>query len=327
MRRFLTLKILTSPEASCEETPLTLTTFCPSLNRTGRFCYLHNEAVMSSPLEAPEQANNDRKQLILKQRARIDPLTAPENMTKGLLDLPAELLIEICTLVFGDKVRVNINVLHRRGSSPSRQFMNALPAEMSKLDGLLKCSRATRNYAYIVLGRQVLFDANSINFTDLPLAFGKDNCLRMHRLDLYAHFEVKTGQDSVWTDLLQMFVRDLSNLVYFELWSVHDQCRPPYPESESRDPEGSVSRHNQECRSLMQFAAYLINLHPKLDRLIKDALDGPTYKEGELKVFNNYVIDQFSNKRPWQSRTSFTDESRTKKETIEVIVTRSWKRA
>lgn len=198
--------------------------------------------------------------------------------------------------------------------------MKALPPEMSRLDGLFKCSKATRSCAHIVFGQQVLFDANSINFTDLPLVFGRQNCLRMHRLDLHAHFEVKTGQDSMWTDLLQIFVGDLSNLVYFELWSAYDKGRPPSPESEFEDPAGSVTRQNQECRSLMQFGAHLINLHPKSDRLIKDALNGPTYKEGELRVLNNYVIDQFSNKRPWNSRTSFTDDSRTKEETTEVTL-------
>lgn len=100
-------------------------------------------------------------------------------MPKGLLDLPAELLIEICASVFGNEVEVNINVLRRRGSRPSRQSRNTLPTEMWELDGLFKCSKAIREYANIVFGQQVLFKANSIDSTDLPLAFGKEHCLRM----------------------------------------------------------------------------------------------------------------------------------------------------
>ncbi|KAK5938850.1 hypothetical protein PMZ80_009042 [Knufia obscura] len=254
---------------------------------------------MSSSDSAVDIGHNDRAQLFLKQRAKIDPSLSTKDAKRSLLDLPPDLIIHVFTLVFGNKVGVNINVLRRFDGTPSRQLMYSFPAAVSKLEGLFGCSRITRDYATIVLGQQVMFQANSMNFSDLPLAFGKDNCARIHKLDFHAHFGVKTGRDTVWADLL------------------HIPFGQRTPNMMSGDPAGSVTRQNQECRSLMQFGAHLINLHPKLSRLIKDSQYGPEYKEGEAKVVNNYIIDHFGTKRKWQSRTSYTNASRTEEEVIE----------
>ena len=117
--------------------------------------------------------------------------------------------------------------------------------------------------------------------------------------------------------MLDMFVDELRNLERFELWSGHNSWRAPYPEHESGDPAGSVTRDQQERKSLMHFAAFLVLRHPKLKRVIHDVRTGRTFN-GPENVINNFVLDTGETVRKWAKASRKLRASDAEPQEIEV---------
>ena len=94
-------------------------------------------------------------------------------------ELPSEIMQRIISHLLGGKVRININVRRSHGYGPSRHMHLGFPAEVTSTRPLLWTSRVFRDNTIAVLGSDLEYYANSIQFEDLPSAFGRGNCLRI----------------------------------------------------------------------------------------------------------------------------------------------------
>ena len=218
-----------------------------------------------------------------------------------LSTLPPEIIQRIISHLLGGKVLININVRRAYGNTPSQYLHHGFPTMVTTLGPLLTVNKTISENAIAVVEHDLQYKANSIQFVDLPSAFGRDNCLRIKNLDLHLLFLEKTSRETTWPALLDMFTDALRNLERFELWAGHSSWRAAYPEHESGDPEGSVTRQGQECKSLMHFAAFLTLRHPRLQRIIHDVRYGPTYGSNAENVINNFVLDTGNVVRVWNS--------------------------
>lgn len=86
---------------------------------------------------------------------------------------------------------------------------------------------------------------------------------------------------------------DLPNLTKLEIWSSYEvhKVLSPYPEHESGDPDGTISRQGQEQRAVIKLGCFIASRHESLKRVIKPANSGPTFEVGETKIVNRVIID------------------------------------
>lgn len=214
-------------------------------------------------------------------------------------DLPPELKAMIFWYIF-DQDPIDITVrLQGYGAGKLQLFgigkkilLHGFPSAIANMHGLLQAGPDTRAFATGYIGQQK-YTCNSEALADLPLAFGPGHCGRVLDLSMDMTWSNKNFHDDLWPPLIKMFAKDLANLMKLEIRSSYEVFKAllPYPERESGDPGGTISRQDQEQRAVIRLGCFIVSRHESLKRVIKPANGGPTFDVGETRIVNRVIID------------------------------------
>lgn len=241
-----------------------------------------------------------------------------------LQTLPNEILEKICSQVI--KSENPVDFLRVRHSKDGKLSIYSRGGNKTRLNlrSMLMTSSKLRMFAQQWLARESRFSVRSDNFVKFPEAFGRANAALIEHLELEFSFTQKVQHERDWPGLLDMFSTDLQNLSELKLSTTWESGRRPYPENESNDPPGSLSREGQERRNVLRFAAFLILRHLKLRRLIWPAGSGPTFEIDEVRPSIQFILDKGKHhetndfRRAWGTMEKWVDETRTNKVLCEV---------
>jgi len=195
----------------------------------------------------------------------------------------------------------------KRGRRAMR-LRNMFPRLVADFNGILMSCKDMHEEVEKYLSQKVLYvSKHSSGIQDMPLVFGQDNCLLIRRFELRMEFQMKVNHQRQWPAFLKLLLTYLPNLEFFSLYSEWCASQVPYPENESGDPPGTMSRFDQERRAKMRFLSWLIHYSPSLDLLIRPANTGPTWRSGEHTYKHNLIAEKHSQKhgRVWKRATKF----------------------
>lgn len=124
-------------------------------------------------------------------------------------------------------------------------------------------------------GKTIFFNHNADAQPKLNQELGGDVSL-VRNFELRLNFKTKCWHRSEWHKLLRSITRlpVLNNLVLF---STSERGRAPYPHNESGDPNGSVTKHQQEFRSLLLLGSFISKRHPNLPVMLLPARSQPNH--------------------------------------------------
>lgn len=210
--------------------------------------------------------------------------------------------------------RANVTMAppRKRGRRAMR-LQNLFPKLVEDFQGTLNACQLLQQEVgeYLAQCRHILFySTHSAGLHDMPEVFGRDNCLLIRRFELRMEFRMKTAHQYEWPGFLQLLLTDVPNLEWFKLYSewFTSQDQRPYPQNESGDPAGTLSRFDQERRAKLRFLAWLIHYAPNLDLLIRPANTGPTWAAGEHTRSHYLIAEKYDKdkRRTWETTTKFT---------------------
>lgn len=248
------------------------------------------------------------------------------NPKTTLLTLPDEVIEKICMEAIDSKGTVCVSRLRRRDVNEEARPAESRPTPLSNLKTLLETNSTLRKFAQQWLARNSRFFAKSTNFLNFPEVFGRSNAVLLEHLELHLSFTQKVQHERDWPGLLGMFCTDLPNLAELVLSTSWELGRPPYPTQESGDPQGSLTREDQERRAALRFGAFLVLRHPKLRRMISQADSGSSFEVGESRASVRFILDKGLNKeagdfrRKWNTMEKWVNETRIDKVHCEVSI-------
>lgn len=254
--------------------------------------------------------------------------TSKQSVT--LESLPPEVLGHICCHILDSKATLCLTVSRRISDNNFRTFQqnhSAVVECLENLTSLMLSGPLLKAHAENWLARKRRPYARSENFVYLPEVVGPENVKFIKSLDLQMSFNQKISHEHEWPSLLNMLVNDLPNLTDLKLSSSWETGRPAYPYHESGDPYESLSREEQERRTILRLGAFLTLRHPNLNRMIWPADSGPSFEADETRSTVYLLLDHGMYKTPgdlkreWKSVSKWTDETRTKKVASEVCLT------
>lgn len=187
-----------------------------------------------------------------------------------LLLLPLEVRNNIyCQLLDGQKLRIDVTT--SRGTT--HRLKSGVPHLFRAAKSLLLTNKAIHTETKEYIFRSVTyFNRNADSQERLPEILGAD-CTLIRHFELRLNFRIKCWSGTTWPRLLESLV-NLPNLESLRLYSTSEEGREPYPQRECGDIDGTVTRQQQEYRSLILLGAFITHRHPNLDLMIEPALDG-----------------------------------------------------
>ena len=230
----------------------------------------------------------------------------------NLLDMPLEIRYNIYSHLLDHNEVADISLKPKRKPHHVVRLKSFFPRAVGVFNGLLASSHAMNKEVQAFLGRNcTFFSTNSKNILATPHHFGFENCNLVAKFVFRMEFHMKVEDEDRWPKILDMFSRIFPNLEVFELYSDWAVRKGPYPQDESRDPEGSVTRLQQEMRAKFRFLAFFVVRHPNFrgkSRVIRPAKNGPRYTSGEATVRHAYIAEVTDQKvkRRWDKLTRFT---------------------
>lgn len=221
---------------------------------------------------------------------------------KGLCHL-LRLLIEvrenIYSFLFGDNTtKTNLSTAKaRRNFQPKYRLQNDIPVVFKDISALL-CTHPTifeeikdfnpRSTTYF----NIYGDAQA----DMSAILTTDQLSHVVRFEMRAEWHLKVHHRRYWPGVITSLCA-MPQLEYFRLYSETQIDAPPYPQRECGDPDGSVTKYQQEYRSLLLLGAFIELRHPNLDLMVQPAGSGPSYKTGEWLVVHEFHLKKFNSDR------------------------------
>jgi hypothetical protein len=199
--------------------------------------------------------------------------------------LPGETIMKIIGLVLGSEQTVDLTMPHAKGGRIKLRFTQWFPALRDAFSKFLLTCKCARAEGIDYLSRTTRFKSrNSDSARNIPALFGTEATGMIRRFELHADFRNKTMHEPLTPPLLEMLVNSMPHLRRFSFCSDYLTHSVAFPQHESGDPDGSVSRHDQERRFLLRFGAFLTLRHPSLEVLVLPAASGPRYSSNQYRT-------------------------------------------
>ena len=213
-------------------------------------------------------------------QASFDEQAIPYSETR-LGQLPAEIKNEIFGLLFGfEDPRMDTTIPHAKRGRLRLWFSRLNEVFREPFATYLLVSKDFRAEGMDHLMTVITFyNRNGDSARNLPVVFGEEATASIQKFELQAHFINKTRDESTWPFLLDLLNAKMPNLKRFTFVSDYLSDSVPYPESEVRDPDGSVTRDQQERRWLLRFGAFVTLRHQNLKVMVLEAASGTRYTD------------------------------------------------
>jgi len=207
-------------------------------------------------------------------------------------DLAPELQNMIFACVLDHEGPIDVTVQLPRNYQRSWRLQK-FPPGIRNMEDLLRAAKYVRELAKEYIGRQN-FTCNSEALFDLPSAFGPGHCSRILDLSMRMTWSMKCFDHTRWPSLIETFAKYLPNMAKLKIWSSYEayKASAPYPELESGDEYGTVTRQVQEERAVVRLGCWIVLTHPTLNRVIKPADSGPSFELREDHIVNYVIVDK-----------------------------------
>ena len=202
----------------------------------------------------------------------------PYSMTT-LGGLPHEIKTVIFGWVLGFDHRIDLTVAHAKNGQPRLWFSSFFPDMREPFSTYLRaCTGLRQDGIDHLLETTVFFNRFSDSAKHFPKLYGDVATGMIQHFELHMHFINKVNHERTWPALLNTLVDNKSNLKRLTILSNYLTNGQVYPPHESGDPTGSVSRHDQERRSLLRLGAFVTLRHPTLKVMVVPATSGSWYR-------------------------------------------------
>lgn len=203
-----------------------------------------------------------------------------------LMTIPLEAREVIYSFLLGDKEnKTNLTTAGaRRNFRPALRLKDGIPLVFKDIKTLLRANKTIYKEIKDFIPRSTTcVNTKGDAQADLPLILSADHLSVIHRFEMRLEFHLKCHHRRYWPAVIAALC-ELPNLEYLRLYSETEVGCEPYPQHESGDPQGSVTKDQQERRALRSLAAWVSHRHPNLDLVIEPARSGHSFKTGEYDV-------------------------------------------
>ena len=196
--------------------------------------------------------------------------------------LPDDIKTEIFGWILGTKHRIDLTVAHAKNGHPRLWFSSFFPHIREPFSTYLRaCSGLRQEGIDHLFSTAVFVNRFSDSAKHFPKLYGHEATAWIQHFELDVHFINKVMHERTWPALLNTLVENMPNLKRLTILSRYLTSGAAYPENESGDPTGSVSRHDQERRALLRFGAFVTLRHPTLRVMVVPAKSGSWYRSDD----------------------------------------------
>lgn len=158
-------------------------------------------------------------------------------------------------------LRVDVTMATPRKGGRRLRFQNLYPRAIGILQPLLDMPEFRDEMEQYVAKKMTFHSKHTNGLLELEVVFSTENCAMIRKFEVRAEWMFKTRDQGLWPRYLNFFSDVLPNLTSLTMYTDWPRGIGPFPENESRDPAGTMTRFDQDFRAVVRFLSWLIIRH------------------------------------------------------------------